>query len=231
MWVIPSLTTSRRTASAPSWSAGGPNTWGPASCMAPYPTRVRIKSSASLNVPPGSIVDIAGFLLVFMFECVTVNLRALQWHVHPQLKVIRTGSWLFMRKNPLNKGIIMENAAGIGTVTSEMVETRARELAAINGRPSSEPSQADYQQAKRELTGEAETDPQEESSESVPDSDGWNPVPGSTGRQAADSLGEDEDPEGRSESAQMFEEGISEAEHDQMRQAARADEKSDEPER
>src|SRR6266403_766151 len=47
-----------------------------------------------------------------------------------------------MRKNPLNKGIIMENAAGIGTVTSEMVETRARELAAINGRPASEPCQA-----------------------------------------------------------------------------------------
>jgi hypothetical protein len=43
-----------------------------------------------------------------------------------------------MRKNPLNKGIIMENAAGIGTVTSKMVEARARELAAINGRPSSE---------------------------------------------------------------------------------------------
>ena len=45
-----------------------------------------------------------------------------------------------MRKNPLNKGIIMENAAGIRTVTSEMVEARARELAAINSRPSSEPS-------------------------------------------------------------------------------------------
>ena len=72
-----------------------------------------------------------------------------------------------MRRNPLNKGIIMENAAGIGTVTSEMVEARARELAAINGRPSSEPSETDYQQAKRELTGEAETDPQEESSASV----------------------------------------------------------------
>ena len=66
-----------------------------------------------------------------------------------------------MRKNPLNKGIIMENAIGIGTVTSEMVEARARELAAINGHPS-KPSEADYQQAKRELTGEAETDPQEE---------------------------------------------------------------------
>jgi hypothetical protein len=82
-----------------------------------------------------------------------------------------------MRKNPLNTGIIMENAAGIGTVTSDMVEARARELAAINGRRSSEPSEADYQQAKRELTGEAEMDPQEEISESVPESEGWDPFP------------------------------------------------------
>ena len=73
----------------------------------------------------------------------------------------------------------MENAAGVGTVTSEMVEARARELAEINGRPSSVPSEADYQQAKRELTGAAEMDSQEESSESVPDSEGWDPVPGS----------------------------------------------------
>src|SRR5438132_9026421 len=99
--------------------------------------------------------------------------------------------WLLMRKNPLNKGIIMENAAGIGTVTSEMVEARARELAAINGHPSSEPSEADYQQAKRELTGESQMGPQEESSESIHESERWDPVPGSTGRQAADSLGED----------------------------------------
>jgi len=130
-----------------------------------------------------------------------------------------------MRKNPLNKGVIMENADGIGTVTPAMVEARARELAAINGRPSSEPSETDYQQAKRELTGEAETDPQEESSESIPDSEGWDPVPGSTGHQAADSLGEDEDAEGRSESAQMYEEGINEAEHDQMLRAAEAEER------
>ena len=134
-----------------------------------------------------------------------------------------------MRKNPLNKGIIMENASGIGTVTSEMVEARARELAAINGHPS-KPSEADYQQAKRELTGESDTDPQEERSESIPESEGWDSLPGSTGRQAAESLGEDEDAEGRSESAQMFEEGINEAEHDQMRQASRAEEQSDEPE-
>jgi hypothetical protein len=132
-----------------------------------------------------------------------------------------------MKKNPLNKGIIMENAAGIGTVSAEMVETRASELAAINGRRSSEPSEADYQQAKRELTGESEMDPQEERRESIAESDDWDPVPGSTGRQAAESLGEDEDAEGRSESAQLFEEGVGEAEHDQMLRAAEEDEKSD----
>jgi hypothetical protein len=132
-----------------------------------------------------------------------------------------------MKKNPLNKGIIMENAQGIGTVTPAMVEARARELARINGRDPSKPSKADYQQAKRELTGEEEIDPQEENLESAPESERWDPLPGSTGRQAADSLGEDEDAEGRSEAAQMYEEGINEAEHDQMRRAAE-DEQSDE---
>jgi hypothetical protein len=123
-----------------------------------------------------------------------------------------------MKRNPLNKGIIAENAVGIGTVSPEMVEARARELAAIAGRVPPEPSEADYQQAKRELTGEPEMDVQEMALES----EGWDPVPGSTGRHAPESLGEDEDSEGRSESAQLFEEGINEAEHDQMLQAARA---------
>jgi len=135
-----------------------------------------------------------------------------------------------MKKNPLNKGIIMENADGIGTVTPAMVEARARELALINGHGSSGPTKADYQQAKRELTGEEEIDLQEENVESVAESEGWDPVPGSTGRQAADSLGEDEDAEGRSEAAQMYEEGIDEAEHDQMRRAAEAEQNSDERE-
>ena len=135
-----------------------------------------------------------------------------------------------MRKNPLNKGIIMENAAGTGTVTPAMVEARARELALIDGRDSSKPTEADYQQAKRELTGEDDIDPQQENLESLPESEAWDPLPGSTGRQATESLGEDEDAEGRSESAQMFEEGISEAEHDQMLRAAEAEQNSDERE-
>ncbi len=126
-----------------------------------------------------------------------------------------------MKKNPLNKGVLSNNAAGIGPVTAEMVDARARELAVIAGRDHSQPSTVDYEQAKRELTGEPEIDAEEESLESVPEAEGWDPVPGSTGHQRQDSLGEDEDSEGRSESAQLFEEGIKEAEHDQMLQAAR----------
>src|SRR4029453_6881731 len=129
--------------------------------------------------------------------------------------------------NPLNKGIIMENADGIGTVTRAMVEARARELALIDGRDSSKPTEADYQQAKRELTGEENIDPQQENLESLPESEAWHPLPGSTGHQATESLGEDEDAEGRSEAAQMYEEGINEAEHDQMLRAAEADELTD----
>jgi len=135
-----------------------------------------------------------------------------------------------MNKNPLNKGILTENASGIGTVTQEMVEARARELAVIAGRVPPQPSQVDYEQAKREQTGEPDTNAQEAALELIPESERWNPVPGSTGRHTPDSLGEDEDSEGRSESAQLVEEGIKEGEHDQMLQAARATQKRDERE-
>jgi hypothetical protein len=135
-----------------------------------------------------------------------------------------------MNKNPLNKGILTENGSGIGTVTPEMVEARARELAAIAGRVPPQPSKVDYEQAELELTGGPETDVQEAALELIPESERWDPVPGSTGSHTPDSLGEDEDSEGRSESAQLVEEGIKEAEHDQMLQAARAAQKKDQSE-
>ncbi len=51
MCVMPIPTASRSTASASSRSLGGPNTPGPASCMAPYPTLVTSRS-AIRYVPP-----------------------------------------------------------------------------------------------------------------------------------------------------------------------------------
>jgi hypothetical protein len=133
--------------------------------------------------------------------------------------------YISMTKNPISKGIIAENFAGIGPVTHEMVRARARELALIAGRVPVEATPADIEQARRELTGGQDIDPQTENLESLPESKRWDPIPGSEGHQAPESPNEDEDDEGRSESAQLVEEGVNEAEHDQMLQAARAAEK------
>jgi hypothetical protein len=132
-----------------------------------------------------------------------------------------------MNTNPLNKGVITENFAGIGTVTRKMVRERAVELAIINGRSAQEASKSDWEQAKRELTGEPDLDPKEAVLESAPESERWDPLPGSTGHKAPESAREDEDDEGRSESEQLVEQGVQEAEHDQMLQAARAGGKAD----
>lgn len=122
-----------------------------------------------------------------------------------------------MNKNPLNKGMIEKNAVGIGEISLGMVEERANELALIAGRSV---SQEDSGQALRELTGGDELDATQLLIESLSEDERWDPVPGSTGHQAETSAREDEDEEGRSESAQLFEEGVNEAAHDQMLQAA-----------
>ncbi len=113
-----------------------------------------------------------------------------------------------------------ENGAGIGTVSRAMVKERAIELAIINGRPAAEVSKSDWERVKRELTGGSETDPDEAFLESAPESERWDPLPGSTGRKAPESPSNDEDEDGRSDSARLVEEGVAEAEHDQMHQAA-----------
>jgi hypothetical protein len=135
-----------------------------------------------------------------------------------------------MNKNPLNKGVLTDNFTGLGSVTIELVRARARELALIAGRGKGHVSPADFEQAKRELTGGAELDPKEAMIESLSESQRWNPVPGSPGHQAPESASEDEDDEGRSETEQLVAGGVEEAEHDQMLQAAREAEKKDQRE-
>lgn len=131
-----------------------------------------------------------------------------------------------MKKNPLNKGVLTENSTGLGSVTRGQVQARARELSAIAGRVPPHVTQADYEQAKRELTGESDLDRQEAVLESIPEAKRWDPVPGSAGHQAPESPSEDEDEEGRSETEQLVDEGAIEAERDQMLQAAKAAGKS-----
>ena len=125
-----------------------------------------------------------------------------------------------MSVNPLKQGLLTENSAGIGTVTRNMVRERAIELAAINGHSTQEVSKSDWDQAKRELTGKPDTDPNEAALESAPESERWDPVPGSTGHKVPAAPSADEDEEGRSDNERLVGEGIEGAEHDQMRQAS-----------
>jgi hypothetical protein len=86
-----------------------------------------------------------------------------------------------MKSNPLKGGAMTENGVGIGNVTKDMVQDRSVQLAAINGRSAQNPSQADMNQAKRELTGETDADPNDELLEAAPESERWDPLPGYTG--------------------------------------------------
>jgi hypothetical protein len=70
-------------------------------------------------------------------------------------------------------------------------------------------------------------DPKDAVLESAPESDRWDPVPGSTGHKVPVVPSEDEDEEGRSDNERLVEEGIAGAEHDQMLQATRAAAKKD----
>ncbi len=126
-----------------------------------------------------------------------------------------------MKKNPLNKGMLTNNSTEIGPVTPGLVQTRARELALMAGRPASEVSPADLAQAERELTGGPDLDRLDAVLEALPETKRWDPVPGSEGQQAPESPSEDEDDEGRSETEQLVEEGAEEADRDRMLQAAR----------
>ena len=125
-----------------------------------------------------------------------------------------------MKTNPLKQGILTENSAGIGTVTRKMVRERAIELAVINGRAARDVSKSDWDQARRELTGEPDMDPKEAVLESAPESERWDPVPGSEGGKVPVAPNADEDDEGRSDNERLVEEGIAGAEEDQMRQAS-----------
>ena len=125
-----------------------------------------------------------------------------------------------MKTNLLKEGALTEHSLGIGTVNRKMVRERAVELAVINGRSAQDVSKSDWEQAKRELTSEPDTDPNEAAIESAPESERWDPVHGSTGHKVPVAPSDDEDDEGRNDNERLVDEGIAGAEHDQRRQAS-----------
>jgi len=112
-------------------------------------------------------------------------------------------------------GKILTGETGVGTVTPEMVEQRARELARMDGR--NEPHDLDRQQAQAELLGPAEAgDGPEAVNEELERITSWDEAPESTGVRAA--LVRPEDDANIAET--LVQEGMEEAEHDQRLSAA-----------
>lgn len=123
-----------------------------------------------------------------------------------------------MKENRIEEGRFTENAHGLGTVTEEMVRQRAKELAIINGRSARQVLDSDIEQAKRELTGEERLNPPPTPAEQVAEEDRWEAVPESVGQKAPTVPAPDE----QTFAEKLVEEGVEDAEQDQMVRATKA---------
>jgi hypothetical protein len=108
---------------------------------------------------------------------------------------------------------ILRGTEGLGTVTTQMVEERAREIARGDGR--SETNDRDRTRAREDLTGTASSSEQL-STVGEPDRDWYTPR-GSSGEKAPTVRPEDEEniPE------KLIQEGVEEADHDQRSKSGR----------
>ncbi len=123
-----------------------------------------------------------------------------------------------MKQNRLEEGRFTDRARGLGTVTEEMVLKRARELAVINGRAPDQVLSGDLEEARRELTTDEQISPPPTAAELVPEDERWEgAVAGSEGAQAETVPAADE----QTFAEKLVNEGVQEAEHDQMLRATR----------
>jgi hypothetical protein len=111
-------------------------------------------------------------------------------------------------------GKISLHGNGMGVPSPEDIEKRAREIAMIDGRNPDEFSDADWNQARKELMGVENNNPPEETPDNAEVTEEWNVVPGSKG-QRAHRAGEDDEALG----AHLVSDGLEEAAHDQMLEA------------
>jgi hypothetical protein len=125
-------------------------------------------------------------------------------------------------KNQIEEGRFSDHGRGLGTVTEAMVRHRARELAFINGHPN-QVLDSDLTQARRELTGEERVNPEPTAAEQLTEDQRWEPVPESVGHKAPTVPAPDE----QTFAEELVEEGVEDAEQDQMVKATRQSLKRD----
>lgn len=119
------------------------------------------------------------------------------------------------------KAVSPTSQAGVkiieSSVTAEMIEERARELSLIAGRKPDEITVNDREQASRELHGLNRPASPSNDDPSVTGWDWGSPVP-STGQQASPTILPDE----AQLAEELVDEGVNDAEHDQMVAARKA---------
>jgi len=128
-----------------------------------------------------------------------------------------------MKRNRIEEGRFTERGRGLGTVTEEMVQKRARELALIAGRPKGQVLDSDYKQAYRELTGQERLNPPPAAGETIPEENRWEAVGVSPRHRAPVVPAPDE----QTFAEELVEEGVEDAEQDQMIEAERKERKEE----
>jgi hypothetical protein len=118
-----------------------------------------------------------------------------------------------MNDNSHPAGKISVHGNGFGTPSPDAVEKRAREIALIAERDPDEFTDADWDQARRELLGAVPSNAPEETDDNAEVVEEWNVVASSAGHRAP--RVEDEENVGE----HLVEDGVQEAVHDQMVEA------------
>lgn len=130
-----------------------------------------------------------------------------------------------MKQNRIDEGRFTSHGVGLGTVSQEMVLKRAREIAVINGREPEQVLSGDLEEAQRELTSDEEINPPPSAAEEIVEEDRWEGgVAGSEGAQATTVPAPDE----QTFAEKLVNEGLEDAEHEQMLEATRNSLKRDE---
>jgi hypothetical protein len=114
-------------------------------------------------------------------------------------------------------GKIELHGNGLGAPSPEEVEKRAREIAMIDERNPDEFTDADWKQARRELMGEENNTPPEETPDNADLTEEWNVIAASKGHRLPRPGTEEEETIGE----HCVSDGLEEAAHDQMLEARR----------
>lgn len=122
-----------------------------------------------------------------------------------------------MKQHRHEEGRFTEHAHGLGTVTEEMIRHRAGEIALISGRSTRKIIEADIEQARRELLGEEGLNPESSAEEQLPEGSRAIGIE-NTGDGRVEAVPA---PDEQTFAEKLVEEGVQEAEHEQMVQATR----------